>query len=632
MKKIIFLITVLLLVAAGASAQDQPPVSAGDYRLVSPFEADLALGYRWIMQDGNPLAGEYVWLHSGAAGQAIMEYDPLPHRFLLETFVESGKEWFGDMDYAYKDVVMLTLTSRSLYKNYNHVSLGIDNPATPSPSNIDFNPGAVYGLQDMMNRAQVRFKTPDFPFHIYFEARDQEKKGTIQQIFLRSFSGGDNRASQSRDIDYVTTEAKATVNSHLGPVELEYSHAEKRFKDTTEQVMLDTTAVTYAHNLVPRLESSDNTIKLHTNYTGRIAAAFTYSSGDKENKDSGTNANYTNAAADLTWIPHRDVTISARYRHYEIDENNAAFTTTTVLSGGIPVSSTFAVRDAISTTRDMVSAFVRYRMTQNLTLRVEYQFDSLSRDFVPGTWQLDPDVKKNTVRVGATYRFTSRLMARADYSHMSADVPANSVDTTYPSSADALRGLLTWSPTTWFNTMLSAGTVHEERSPMPLPFTGDRKTDRNRAMGTMTFLLGKRMSLTPGYAFYQNTSTGPIAYTSPSFAISSEDGVPYFDTAQVASLALGYAISDLMTLTADVSQIHARGSWQNSGVVPGSNGIPLFSNMKEIDNEAGAGLAIRYTKNLGTDFRYSYRKIDNQIDNTLDGTNQIMLATVTYKW
>ncbi len=637
MKKIIFLIVIVALIAARASAQDQPPATAGEYKIGSPFEADLGLGYRFVNQSGNPLAGEYEWLHSSAAGQAVIEYDPLPHRFLLETYVLSPKEYFGEVDYAYKDVVMVNLLSRSLFHNTDHIFLGVDDPTTVSPSIIDFNPGDVYGVQDIMNRAQVRFKAPDFPFHVYLEARDQEKTGTIQQRFLRSFSGGFDRASQTREIDYTTTEAKATMNSHLGPVEFEYSHSEKKFRDETDKVLTDVTAVAYDHNLVPTLESSNDTIKLHTSHTGRIAAAVTYSAGDKENKDSNVRATYSNAAADLTYIPHRDVTISVRYRHYEMDEDNPS-TVTSVTLGGQTV---FTVRDAISTTKDNLSAFVRYRATQDLTLRAEYTFDSLKRDFAPGTWSLDRDVTKNTIRLGGTYRLTSRFMLRADYSHMNADVPANSVDTTYPSSSDALRAILTWNPSTWYSLMLSGGTTREERTSagmlsmdgQPLTNLGDRTTDRNRALGTMTFMLGKRTSLTPGYAYYQNKTTGPVVFTQDiTFASITEGGVPYADTTHVVSLSLGHAISDVMTLTADVAQNHARGSWQTSGAVPGSSGTAGLTNLKVVESEAGADLSVRYTKNLGTDFRYSYRRIDDKIDDTLDGTNQIMLATLTYKW
>jgi opacity protein-like surface antigen len=628
MKKILFAIAIIALMAAGASAEEQSTTAPGTNKAGTSFDADLGLGYRWITNSGSPLAGEYDWLHSSAAGKAVIEWDTLPDRFFLETHVLSSKEYFGDLDYAYGDIVMVNLLSRSLYHNTEHVDLGADDPATASPSNVDLSPGDQYGVQDMMNRAQIRLKTPDFPFHIYLEARNQEKKGTIQQTFFRSFSGGYNRATETRPIDYVTTETKATANSHLGPVEAEYSHSEKTFRDTQEIAMTDITTIAYIHNEVPKLESSNDTVKLHTSHTGRIAAAFTYSSGDKKNDYTSLKDTYKNAGADLTIIPHKDVTISVRYRRYEIDEENST------LPG-------LGTRDALSTTRDTVSAFLRYRATQDLTLRLEYLIESLTRDFLPGTWALDKDVTKNTVRLGGTYRFTSRFMLRGDLTHMTADVPANSVDNTYPEKSDSARGLLTWNPSAWFNVMLSGGTTREERSSTgmiamdgtPMSNLGERKTERNNAMGTVTFLLTKTTSLTPGYSFYQNKSTGPIVYTQDvTFASITESGVPYADTVHVASLSLGQSISDVMMLTVDVSQSHSRGSWQNSGTVAGSTGIAELTNLKVVENEIGADLSMQYTRNLGTDFRYTYRDIDDKIDNTLDGTNQIMLATLTYKW
>ena len=631
MKKSLLLIAITVLIAAGATAAEQPPASAGSYQLGTPFEADLGLGYRWVNQDGNPLAGEYEYLHPSAAGKAIIEWDPLPQRFLLETYVLSPKEYFGELDYAYKDVFMLNLLGRSLFHNTDHIILE-DDPATATPNSTDFSPGATYGLQDMMNRGQIRIKAPDFPFHIYLEARNQEKKGTIQQRFLRSFSGGMNRATQTRDVDNETQETKATINSHLGPVEAEYSHTAKTFDASRNKVMTDTTAIAYTHNLFPELESSNDTIKIHTSHTGRLAAAITYSTGDKENKDSNTKLSYNNSAADISFIPHRDWTIAVRYRRFETTEDTPPTVQSyDVLNPAGPLA-TYQVKDALNETKDTIGGFVRYRATQNLTVRAEYILDSITREFAPGAWALDRDVTKNTVHIGGTYRLTSRMMLRADYNHMTANVPGGSVDVTYPDKADAVRGLFTWNPLTWFNVTLSGGLARQERSNLPAPFSGERKNERTNAMSTFTFLLGKKTSITPGYAFYQNTSNQPIAYTDAGGGISSESGVAYADTVHVASLSLSHAISDIMTLTIDASRSWARGNWRNAGVVAGSDSIAELTDLKEVESEAWTDLSVQYTRNLGTDVRYTYRKIDNKIDNALDGTNQIAMVTLTYKW
>jgi hypothetical protein len=279
---------------------------------------------------------------------------------------------------------------------------------------------------------------------------------------------------------------------------------------------------------------------------------------------------------------------------------------------------------------------VRYRATDKLTVRGEYAFDSLSRDIwtgdAAGSWLLDDKIKTNMARLGATYRLTNKLMFRGDISHQTAAVPANSVDNTYPETSDAARGTLTWMPKTWFSWLLSGGTVREERGNLGAPFTDKRTTERNRALTSFTFILGKKTSVTPSYAFFQNKQNGPIAYTDISNGITSESAVPYGDTAHVASLSVNYALADAMLFTAEGGRSWSRGSWQNAGTVTGSTGIADLTSIKVVETTAGASLDVRYTKNLGTELRYQVRKLNDILDDTQDGTNQIALATLSYRW
>jgi len=638
MKKVILSIVLIVLLAPLVSAQEKAP-TGGQYQLGAPFEGDVRLGYRWITTSGNPMAGEYEYQHSSAAGSAVIEYDPLPHRILLETYIQNQKDYFGEFDYAYKDIVMLNMISRSLYHNLDHYSIGKNDPAT-GRTVTDMNPGDLYGMSDAMNRIQVRVKTPDFPFHIYLEAKSQEKHGTIQQRFYSSFTNGD-KMSRSRDIDYETQEAKATINSHLGPVEVEYSHAEKKFSNTHGKVMTDTSTnpvvgtFDYTHNLVPDLESSVDTVKVHTSHTGRVSAAATYSSGDRKNTDSNVKAAFVNAAGDLGWIPTKDLTLAVKYRHYSVDQDNPD-TTTSLTMASLGTPTTLTVRNAINYQKDIVSGMVRYRATDKLTVRAEYSFESLNRDVwtndPAGGWKLDDKVTKNTARLGATYRLTNKLMLRGDISRQTAAVPANSVDNTYPETSDTARGTLTWTPKSWFNWLLSGGTVREERGNLGAPFTDKRTTERNRALSSFTFILGKKTSVTPSYAFFQNKQNGPVAYTDSAAGITAESAVPYTDTAHVASLAVSYALADAMQFTAEAGRSWSRGGWQNSGVVAGSTGIAELTSIKVVETTAGANLDVRYSKNLGTEFRYQIRKLDDILDSAQDGTIQIVLATLSYRW
>jgi hypothetical protein len=633
MKKIIYLITLIVLLAPPLWAQETT-TAGSQYQLSTPFEGDVRFGYRWNMSSGNPMAGEYEYQHSSPAGSAIIEYDPLPNRFLFETYVQNSKDYFGEIDYSYKDIIMLNMLSRSLWHNLDHYNIG---QSTSTMTVTDKNPGDVYGTSDAMNRFQVRFKTPDFPFHIYAEAKSQEKHGTIQQQFMNSFTAGD-KMSRSRDIDYETQEVKGTINSHLSWVEAEYSHAEKKFKNTQDKFMTDTGgATTYAHNLVPDLESTTDTVKIHTSHTGRIAAAVTYSTGDRKNNDSNAKSDFTNAAADFSWIPTKDVTVAVKYRHYDVNTENPATVTDTVTSAGLPVSTTYSVRTPISYQKDIMTGFVRYRWTKDLTVRAELGYENLKRDvstdpLSPDFWQLDDKITRKAVRLGATYRLTNRILLRGDISHQSADVPANSVDTTYPETSDQARLTATWTPKPWFNMLLSGATTREERSGLNAPFADKWTNERDRFLSSFTFLVGKATSVTPSYSFFQNKHTGPIAYTDFSGAITAETGVPYADTAHVISLAASHALADAVIFTAEIARSWSRGNWQNSGAVAGSDGIADLTSIKLVESIVTADCEVRVTKNFGYDLRYQARKLDDKLDDTQDGTNQIALATVSWKW
>jgi hypothetical protein len=172
----------------------------------------------------------------------------------------------------------------------------------------------------------------------------------------------------------------------------------------------------------------------------------------------------------------------------------------------------------------------------------------------------------------------------------------------------------------------------EKRDELAAPFTGPRETERDRVQASMTFMLGKQTALIPGYAFYQNKQNTTIAYADATSAITAEGGVPYADTAHIASLAVTHAVSESVTFTVDALRSWSRGSWQNSGVYPGSSGIPELTNLNVVDSTLSAEVQVKITKNVGTDLRYRYRNLDDRIDDAEDGTFQTIFAGLTMAW
>ncbi len=625
MKKYTILLLIFVLWASAAAGQQAP----GDKADV--FEGFVGPTYNWVDAVGNPRAGEYEYLKSSFGGDLHLEYDPLPQRFSIETHYLNQKDYFGELDYAYRDIVLFNFLTRGVYHNLDHLTFGPDDLTTPSPSFTDLDPNAEYALENTLRRASIRFKTPDFPFHVYADATTVDRTGTIQQRFLRGFTGGLDKVSQSRDIDWSSLEARVGLNSHLGPVEVDYNHSEKKFEARgPDKVLYDVyPTFTAAHNEVPDLKSSADTVKLHTSYTGRVVAAVGYSSGDKKNQDSGAKADFTNSAGDLTLTPVAGLLLVMKYRHFELNEKTPDTVMVPAPGGGL---NTFSVRAPITSKRDVISGAARYRITSDLTAKGEYAVDSVDRNIGTGAnaWDVAPKTTKVTSRLGLNYRVMNKLALRADYSAAQIENPAYPND---PDRINAAQAGVTWTPTPRVLAFASYGNIQQNRTMLTAPLAGgDRKNTRDQVLGSITLLAGSRTSITASYFYYNNKEKQTITFRDDSGHFILEDSVPYGDTAQVYSLSGSQALAEGIVVTADASRSYSKGNFRVDGSVPGTTGIDTLSDIKVVEDILTAGLEVQFNRNTGGSFRYQYRHYDDQIDNTQDGRVTTAMTTLYVKW
>lgn len=634
MKKTILTLIVFMLwaslAAAEQAASDNTAEAQSTEALGADFEGRVGAGYRWITQSGNPIAGEYDFIKSSATGALDLEYDPLPHRFVLESYFLNNKDYFGEMDYAYRDVVLFDMYTRGLFHNLGHYSFGPPS-TTPGVSFTDKDPGAEYGIENQLRRAFIRFKTPDFPFHLYAEVITVDREGEIQQRFLREFSSGIDMVSQSRDIDWNTQQVRVGANSHLGPVEVDYSHMEKKFEPLTSQELFDVyppSTTPIPHNLTPELKSSSDTVKLHTSYSGRLVLAGTYTNGDKKNEDSGAKVNFWNSAGDITFMPVTSVIMAVKYRHYNTDASNPGAVNNVTPFGTTVVT----VRDSISSSRDVVTGTLRYRTTDRLTLNGEYVEDTTDRANAEVFWDVPEKTTKGTAKLGLTYRVMNKVTLRADYSRTTVDNPAYDTD---PDKAQSARASITWVPTPRFNTLLSYSAVRESRDLLGAPLGGgSREASRDQGLASFTVLVSNRSSITISYAYFKNKVDQTVSLDSGSGPFALDSGVPYDDISHVGSIVLAVAPVDGVNLTASGSRSYSRGNFNLDGAGPVTNvaGIAELSDMKVIDSTYAAGIEMQHSRYVGSELTYQFRRYEDQLDNTLDGTVKTVLATLSMKW
>ncbi len=637
MNKLILILTVLTFWASPVVAQQAAGSKAAETTetkgLEVPIEVDVNLGYRTITDTGSATAGEYEYLHSGPIGSLDMEWDPLPHRLVVESTFLNTKDYFGELDYAYKDIVVVNGYMRDLYHNTNHYHFGVDDAATSSPSFTELNPDELYGISNQFRRVFLRLKMPDFPFHVYAEARTVDREGDIQQRYLRELSGGLAMVSKARAIDWNTEELRIGVNSHLGPVEVDYSHTEKKFEAIEEKTLNDAytagpTSFTVPHNAVPDLKSSWNTLKAHTTYSGKVVLSGTYSNGDKKNNDSASSEKFTNYSGDLTLMPITSTLFAFKYRHYDHGVANPATVSNITAAGAMLVT----VRDSMSSSRDVASGSLRYRATDHLTVRGEYGTDTTERTTgpanVPSFWLVSASTTKSTAKLGVTYSLMRKMTFRADYTSVSVDNPAYATD---PDKSSASRASLTWMPWSWFNTLLSYGIVNETRDALGAPLGGGKRdVQRDQGLASMTFLLGKRSSVTASFSHYQNKVDQTVTVDEGTAVFALDSGVPYNDVANVGTLTATVAPANGVNLTASGNKSYSRGSFRLAGA--GAAGIAELSDLRVVDSVYTGGLELQHTRNLGSEFRYQYRNYDDQIDNTQDGRVKTVLGTLSLKW
>jgi len=176
-------------------------------------------------------------------------------------------------------------------------------------------------------------------------------------------------------------------------------------------------------------------------------------------------------------------------------------------------------------------------------------------EFWRAEWNLDRDVKRNTLRLGGTYRFTSRFHGARRLQPHDRERPANSADNTYPSSSDALRGL---SPGTRRPGSLPAVRRQWARRTKPRrrSFCGEAHHGTNRAMAR-DLPDRQKTSVTPGYAFSRTRDLPCRLYQPPGHPVR---GASLCDTSPCVPLG-GALCKRHHDTDADVSQRIA-GSWR----------------------------------------------------------------------
>jgi len=588
-------------------------------------------GYRAITLKGSERAAEFESLEdSPSFGGSIIAF-PFPVRLHLELDFLTDEDYFTDVRVAYKDNILLRGLSRSLFHNLGNIRFPAIDPGTQHDT------GERYGLRTRISSAYARYKIPNYPLHFFIDASEVNKKGDMQARFY-DFA---NRVTRRQEVEWDSTDVKLGVNSHLGPVEVELSHSERRFDSGGDNFLIDPPPVGL-HHLVPDFEGSKNELKIHSSYTGRLVASATFMTNERENDESHAEADYFIGAGHIRYLATDRLTLVLKYRHKDLDLDNTDFSILanpdiTYLFPPLPTSA----RRSVSSETDTVTGIAGYRLSKSLTIEANTVYKHTERKDEE-EWELPDSTDETTLGLNATYRPVRNLKLRAKYAHTEIKDPAYNIQ---PNRSDSGSLSASWSPTSFITGFLTYELAKEKRNdyrligdPLVLDDEGeDRDVTRDKLTGSISFLLGEKVTITPSYAYWHTRiKQDQIYVVHTTHADTQDPQVPYRDIARNYSLAVSYMPKDRLDLGAEVSHTTARGNFYPNNPVALDPSLGDVSRLDITETVYSLSATYEFIKNTEVGLDYSYTDFNTK-ENVLnpedsDGIAQVILVSLTKRW
>ncbi|MBS1111712.1 MAG: putative outer rane channel [Nitrospirae bacterium] len=645
MNRIFFIVALVLIFFHGSLfAQTKETGEAAAEETNIHRSLTLSGGYRFIGLSGSAQVGEYEYFHNSIVFEGEMPVIILPHRMHLDFIVNNGKDYAGDVSYAYKDIVFFRGVNTTLFHNLNNIQLIDLDPSTASPRVDVRDAGEEYGIKTGLSSFFLRLKTPDFPFHAYVAGNLIEKDGTQQQRFIggAAYFTEQVRASRSRDINWKTEDIVIGANSHLGPVEIDLSHGEKRFRSSGDEILYDSysaggtrTAGVYPHNLIPDQKGSTNTIKVHTSYTGRLVASATLSNINRENTDSEAKADYMTGSGEVTWMPVDKMTFFFNYRYRDRDVDNPESVAITDVSD--PLNKyTYSVRPSISSVSNTFAGTARYRALKDLTLKAKFSYDDIRRRDAD-EWDLPERTTTRTASASADLKIKKNLKLKAGYTHKAINSPATNIE---PDSSDAGEVSVSWMPVQKINTFLGYCIKDGERDELHYLDTeaaDKRRVNQKRILGSITFLPLKDFSLTASYFYLNDKTQQDIEYHDTAGIANIDPYVPYRNISHNYSIYAMYIPVERVTLNAGVNHTRSRGGFHIEDInLTQPVAIDSFSELKTKVTVYSMSGEYMYRENSSVRLEYIHGDLedilDNPYDDIEDGRAHMVLLTFLKKW
>jgi len=625
-------------------------------------EGDLSLGYRWVSSEDSLKAAEYIYPHSSLTLGVDLLSCPLPYRYHLNAELVSKHDYYTDVGFAYKDLVLFRDILVGVRHNLQHFPIQFEE----IPGNLGYderNPLENYYVNFFSNLLSLRLKAPDFPLHAFLNHRHVERDGEIQQRFFRyAFNEPMTRdpylkTSETRDLNWSSDAERYGVNSHLGPVEIEYSYDRAEFDPSGKSFLTDSYSYndtipdyspfyidepsgTYSHHVVSETESSAHAVKIHSSYTGGIVTSVTLDNLKQKNNYSGTESTTWKGAFDFTWIPEPRLSLFFKYRHTDVDMDTPDTVSLINLDTGNKIRP-YDVRKGISYNKDLFTLSGRYKPLSIFSLYANYKFSYLERKDLDEWGGLLPGHSNiHSIDVKANAKPLEKLQLTAAYEYTNYDQPAYN---NTPDWSNKLRLTTTYTPSPTLNIYLEyilydtkRGSLRYLNSDFSLTEMDlNRNGKQNQFLASLTTELTPKVSLTASWFFQRWKLEQDLAYGKMLDFYTFDQpyidfGVPYTDKSNSFILSLQFVPWKDITIVAELSHTISKGTTDYTDVVGTAPfSLSTFSDVEISETAYSFDIVKRLAKNWEIGLKSYANVFNDRKSDLLDG--KVFVSTVNVK-
>ena len=667
--KSLTLFTALTLISMGMSAttcladyadlQQQIPteleVWVGGYGQDTDFTATdgLAAGYS-LPEDtgrtGSHKAAEFYSMESSPSVGVLFKSAPLPHRTHLELDFFSASDWYGDFRYSYLDNVMIRLLPRRIRHNIDNLTLyDFDGAGTGKAEVENLNPlDDDYGFDIDINQWYFRLKTPGYAIHLYSKGEIITRTGEQQLRFL----GGSGwftdmtRISETHEIDEQKIDVSVGATAHLGPIEIELLEQARSFKSNsgTSVHTYDYSGITTGnnedHHVVPELEATTHSLRVHTSQTGRVVAAGTIIQHTKTNETSNVEAENLVGFGEVTWLPLSYLSLTTKVRFQKNDSSTQSNSTLGLdyrdYNNNIV---DYIVNPGVESETTTASLNVRYTLIPKTSLYGKYTSKVKDVDEQSSIdWKAAPKSTWDIYEIGLTnWLFPKvRTSARFVRTEIRTELDFSTINNN-PEKSNLGNIGLTWMIKPELVAYAGANIVREDTETNRISGAttshGNGEALKQQYQASLTYLIDEKLSVTPTYTYLSDEQGRDIVLDDV-----VDSGYTSKQDAHHVSMNLMYLPIEKLSINASLGYTDSSGSYYPTSPFTGSSGVidtaqlAGFSdfNSQEINSRLDTEYNIGNGMAVGLILQHTDWKL-SAADNPSEGTFYSGLLKLSYK-